>query len=115
MLGRIRFNETSSGEEAMGMVARGEISGISIGYIVDEWEITDSKGRIIDPDVDRVTLDGSLTFTATRFQLLEASLVSVPADSEAIIRSLGAPIGARAARNARARLRMRNRMAGIWL
>jgi hypothetical protein len=32
LMGQIRFNETASGEQAMGMVARGEIAGISAGY-----------------------------------------------------------------------------------
>jgi hypothetical protein len=70
------------------MVARGEIAGISAGYQVDEWEIADADGRIIEPDRVRWDDDG-LTFTATRWRLLEASLVSVPADGSASIRSLG--------------------------
>jgi N-methylhydantoinase B/oxoprolinase/acetone carboxylase alpha subunit len=34
-------------------------------------------------------MGGDLTFTATRFEILECSLVAVPADSEALIRKLG--------------------------
>jgi hypothetical protein len=36
-----------------------------------------------------VRWDDELTFTATRWELLEASLVCVPADASASIRSLG--------------------------
>jgi phage head maturation protease len=108
LMGRIKFNETVAGLEAMGIVSRGEITGISIGYIVREWEIIDQNGRVLDPDADRIPLDGSLTFTATRYDLLEASLVSVPADSEAMIRSLG--VVPSYIRDARARMRARQRM-----
>jgi hypothetical protein len=37
-----------------------------------------------------VRWDDDLTFTATRWQLFEASLVGVPADAASSIRSLGA-------------------------
>src|SRR6185437_17069396 len=70
-----------------GMVARGEIKGISAGYQVREWEVTDGDGRVVDPE--RISFDGDLTFTAVRWELLEGSLVSVPADAPAMIRSMG--------------------------
>jgi hypothetical protein len=90
LMGTIAFNETPNGELAMGMVERGEIAGISAGYCVNEWEITDSDGRVIDPDVERVRWDeDGLTFTATRWSLHEGSLVTVPADSLSGIRSMG--------------------------
>jgi hypothetical protein len=90
LMGQIRFNQTPNGTMAMGMVARGEIAGISAGYSVSEWEITDKKGNVIDPDVDRIRWDDDgLTFTATRWALHEGSLVSVPADPLSGIRSLG--------------------------
>jgi phage head maturation protease len=90
LMGQIRFNETPNGELAMGMVGRGEIAGISAGYAVNEWEITDEKGRVIDPDVERIRWDeNGLTFTATSWSLHEGSLVSVPADPLSGIRSLG--------------------------
>jgi hypothetical protein len=34
---------------------------------------------VLDPEQDRIRIDDNLTFTATRWALLEASLVSVPA------------------------------------
>jgi hypothetical protein len=90
LMGQIRFNETPNGEQAMGMVERGEIAGISAGYAVSDWEITDSDGRVIDPDVERIRWDeDGLVFTASSWSLHEASLVSVPADPLSSIRSLG--------------------------
>jgi hypothetical protein len=90
LMGRLKFNETPQGEMAMGMVERNEVAGISAGYKVEEWEIADGDGRVIDPEVDRVRWDDdALTFTATRWELLEASLVTVAADADAYIRSLG--------------------------
>jgi hypothetical protein len=90
LMGTIRFNQTPNGEMAMGMVERNEIAGISAGYTVDEWEITDSDGRVIDPDAGRINWDeDGLVYTATRWSLHEGSLVSVPADSLSGIRSFG--------------------------
>lgn len=89
LLGQIAFNDTERGRIAEGMVARGEIQGISAGYTVRDWEITDAKGKVIDPETQRINFDDALTFEATRWEVLEASLVSVPADSAAMIRSLG--------------------------
>jgi hypothetical protein len=72
------------------MVARSEIAGISAGYCVNEWEISDEDGRVIDPDVERIRWDeDGLTFTATRWSLHEASLVTVPANQHSGIRSTG--------------------------
>jgi len=87
VMGRIKFNQTEQGQKAEGMVARGEIAGVSAGYRVDEWEITDEDGDIVDER--NVRWDDNLTFTATRWQLFEASLVGVPADGASMVRSLG--------------------------
>jgi phage head maturation protease len=90
LMGTARFNETPNGELAMGMVARGEIAGISAGYAVNEWEITDENGRVIDPEVERIRWDeDGLIFTASSWSLHEASLVTVPADPKSSIRSFG--------------------------
>jgi hypothetical protein len=48
LIGRFKFNATSEGKKAEGMVARGEITGISAGYRVDEWLITDEDGDLVD-------------------------------------------------------------------
>lgn len=81
-MGRLTFNQTAEGRKAEGMVARGEIAGISAGYRVEAWEILDPDGRSVEPDSMRWDDDG-FTFTATRWELLEISLVSVPADAGA--------------------------------
>jgi hypothetical protein len=88
--GTIAFNQTPNGRLAEGMTARGEISGISAGYCVRDWQITDSDGRVVDPDVDRIRWDeDGLTFTATRWELHECSICTIPADPLSGIRSLG--------------------------
>jgi phage head maturation protease len=113
LMGRIKFNQTEQGKKAEGMVARGELTGVSAGYRVDTWEIADADGNVLDPDKDRVRWDDDLTFTATRWQLFEASLVGVPADAVASVRSLAgkdklsdiiARVGARHRMAMRARL-----------
>jgi phage head maturation protease len=87
LLGKLKFNQTKAGQDAAGMVERKEITGVSVGYRVEEWEITTQDGTKIDPEVDRVRFDDDLTFTAARWELLECSLVTVPADPMATIRS----------------------------
>jgi phage head maturation protease len=90
LMGQIRFNETANGQQAMGMVQRGEIAGISAGYAVREWLIQDAENNVIDPEVDRIRWDeDGLTFTAVKWDLHEGSLVSVPADPKSSIRSFG--------------------------
>jgi len=88
LLGKLRFNATKAGREAAGMIERGEVSAVSCGYRVDVWAISDSEGRVIDPvaDFGRHTEDG-LIFTARRWTLLECSVVAIPADCEAVVRS----------------------------
>jgi phage head maturation protease len=88
LLGKITFNETPEGEKAMGMTSRGEISGISLGYVVHDWEVSDDGGNIIDPDKDRVRFDDDLIFTAVKWEIHEASIVLCPADPSARIRSI---------------------------
>jgi phage head maturation protease len=94
LLGEISFDHTERGRLAEGMISRGEIKGISCGYLVSQWEVRDADGRVLDPEQDRIPFDGSVTFEATRWELVEASLVSVPADPAAMVRSLDrAPSG----------------------
>src|ERR1035437_6195163 len=81
LMGRVVFDDTPEGRRAEGMIARGEIAGISAGYRVNDWEIKDADGRVIDLEVDRIRFDDDdLTFTATNWELYEASIVSVPPD-----------------------------------
>lgn len=75
LVGTFTFAETDLGRELEGMVARGELRGVSIGYRVTTWVIT------------RTEDDGHETWRATAWELLEASLVPVPADTNAGVRS----------------------------
>lgn len=75
LVGTFTFGETELGQLLEGMVARGELRGVSIGYRVTTWVIT------------RTEDDGHETWRATAWELLEASLVPVPADPNAGIRS----------------------------
>ncbi|MGC5796486.1 HK97 family phage prohead protease [Sphingomonas sp. NFX23] len=75
LVGTFTFADTEFGRMIEGMVARGELRGVSIGYRVTKWEIT------------RTEDDGHETWRATAWELLEASLVPVPADPNAGVRS----------------------------
>jgi phage head maturation protease len=111
LMGKLKFNETRDGRIAQGMVGRGEISGISAGYRVEQWEISDDDGNVLDPETYQFRWDETgLTFTATRWELLEASLVSVPADIDAAIRSLG-DLHHDDSNDARVRMEVRQRIA----
>jgi hypothetical protein len=93
------------------MVARREITSLSVGYKVDDWKISDSDGNVIDPEKDRVRWDDDLTFTATRWQLFEVSLVGVPADGASMFLSFG---GSRRPTEVEAiKMRMRMRMRAL--
>lgn len=76
LVGILAFADTEAGRAAEGMVARSELRGISIGYRVSKWEVEEGEADELD------------TWTATRWELLEVSLVPVPADADAGIRSL---------------------------
>jgi HK97 family phage prohead protease len=78
LVGTLKFGETDRAKEVEGMVARGELKGVSIGYRVNTWTIIQTEG-----DVE--------TWRATRWELLEVSIVSVPADANAGIRAAGGP------------------------
>ena len=94
---------------AEAMVARGEISSLSAGYSIEKWEARDADGNKVDPD--RAGWGDDLTFTATRWSLVECSLVGVPADSLAMIRSLdGHSDDAAEVENALVRMQVRDRM-----
>jgi hypothetical protein len=60
---------------ALAAVARGDVTGVSVGYRVKKWsERRDAKS-------------GKLIRTAILFEIVECSLVAVPADIHATIRS----------------------------
>ncbi len=75
LVGRVRFNDTPRGLEFAGMVERGELTGISVGYNVRVWRIV---------EVDEAGRD---VWRASSWELMEASLAPVPADPHAGVRS----------------------------
>jgi hypothetical protein len=112
LMGLLAFDDSENGKNAEGLVSRGMVRGISIGYHVDEFEVTDADGNVVDQS--RLRYDEEYTFTAKRWTLLECSLVSVPADPDAFVRSFATslPIGAAVASTIVARMSARQRIAG---
>lgn len=80
LIGRLHFADTDAGREAEGMVSRGELRGVSIGYRVTKWVMTEMD------DNERET------WRAVAWELLEVSLVPVPADPNAGVRSADGPM-----------------------
>lgn len=72
--GRIIATLRVSDPRALDAIERGDVTGVSIGYRVDAWK--DSRGA-----------NGERVREAANWTLVEASLVAVPADPEALIRS----------------------------
>jgi hypothetical protein len=111
LVGKIKFNDTPKGRTSAGMIGRGEIGGVSCGYKVIDWEITDDDGNTIDPETERIRWDDDgLTFTAARWELLEVSAVLVAADASAAIRGLAT---GHSIADTLARMNARQHMAGI--
>ncbi|MBI1265424.1 MAG: DUF2213 domain-containing protein [Alphaproteobacteria bacterium] len=72
--GRIVATLRVSDPIALDAIERGDVTGVSIGYRVDAWK--DTRGA-----------NGERVREAVNWTLVEASLVPVPADPEALIRS----------------------------
>lgn len=75
LIGLLRFADTEQGRKVEGMVARGELTGISIGYRVSAWRLV------------HIDDHGHETWRAASWELTEVSFVSVPADANAGVRS----------------------------
>lgn len=75
ILVQIRFAETERGNQAMGMVERGELVNLSIGYRVQRYE------RVQDDSSTRHH------YRAEKFEIFEVSFVPVPFDAGATVRS----------------------------
>jgi phage head maturation protease len=56
LVGRLKFAQTERGQLAEGMVARGELNAVSVGYRVTKWGVADANGNAVDPE--RTTLRG---------------------------------------------------------
>jgi HK97 family phage prohead protease len=78
LVGRIRFAETDAGRKAEGMVARGELTGFSIGYSIQRWVNVSQEDT------------GLETWRADQWALLEVTLCAVPADPAATVRAVAA-------------------------
>jgi hypothetical protein len=87
LVGKFSFDDSDAGRNAESMVARGAVKTCSIGYRVNEWEIVDDDGDVVTPNQLRWDSDDIYTFIAKRWTLLESSLVAIPADSDALVRS----------------------------
>lgn len=74
----LRFADTPEGRKAERQVARGELSQFSIGYRVRKWD-------------ERHSPSGIDTVRAVEWEIYEVSLVSIPADKAAVVRSLKGP------------------------
>lgn len=81
LIGKLKFAETPMGQLAEGMVARGELTGVSVGYTVQTWEAATPDPLESDTD----------DWIATRWTLMEASPCSVPADPTAMVRAVQTP------------------------
>ncbi|WP_231639422.1 prohead protease/major capsid protein fusion protein [Sphingomonas profundi] len=75
LIGVLQFADTEAGRAIETRVSAGELRAISIGYRVTRWQITATD------DTDHET------WRAVAWELLEASLVPVPADPNAVVRS----------------------------
>lgn len=80
----IQFAETEKAKEVMGMVRDGFLKGVSVGYRVSEWKFTPSGS------ISKENVPGPC-YTANRWEVFEASIVSVPADATVGVRSLPFP------------------------
>ncbi len=90
LVGVCQFAETPAAREAEGMVARGELVGVSVGYEVSVW-------RAVEIVTDPTSGVEITVWCADRWALLEASFVSVPADPNAGVRAAVAKPGATSA------------------
>lgn len=75
LIGTLHFADTDAGRAVEARVAGGELRAISIGYRVTRWQITATDENDHE------------TWRAVAWELLEASLVPVPADPNAVVRS----------------------------
>ncbi|QJP14681.1 hypothetical protein G3545_14130 [Starkeya sp. ORNL1] len=74
LVGSIRFSDTEAGRRAEAMVASGDLVGISVGYRVTTWTLTAVENN-------------QEIWRADRWELLEVSLVAIPADPGAMVRN----------------------------
>lgn len=77
--GQIAATLRISDPAALAAIERGDVTGVSIGYRVGKWnDSTDASGQRVR--------------TAAAWELVECSLVAIPADPQALIRSNPLPL-----------------------
>lgn len=76
LVGVLQFSDTEKAREIEARVAAGDIAGISVGYRVTKWTLSQVENE-------------TEVWRADQWELLEVSLVAVPADPAAMIRSAG--------------------------
>lgn len=72
---KIKFDSDDEAKVIMEKVANGTLKGVSVGYVIDNWEIVE-KGK--------TSTDGCFEgpcYIARKWTPLEISIVSIPADS----------------------------------
>ncbi|MCY1664587.1 prohead protease/major capsid protein fusion protein [Rhizobium sp. SL86] len=75
LLVKIAFADSERGRHAFDLVRSGIVNKVSVGYRIHDYE-------------EQRASDGSTLLTATRWEPIEVSLVSVPADPNATIRGV---------------------------
>jgi HK97 family phage prohead protease len=75
LLVKIAFADSERGRHAFDLVRSGIVNKVSVGYRIHDYE-------------EQRASDGSTLLTATRWEPVEVSLVSVPADPNATIRGM---------------------------
>lgn len=79
LVGRVRFARTERAEAVMDLIADGHLRAVSLGYDVDEFEEIKPKDRA--DGVQRTLL------VPTAWEPYEVSVVQMPADAGAVVRS----------------------------
>jgi HK97 family phage prohead protease len=75
LVGTVQLGESEGARKMEADIAAGHLKGISIGYAVRNWKLVE-------------TGDGREVYEASGIDLAEVSLVGVPADAAAMVRSL---------------------------
>lgn len=84
LIGTIRFHDTEQGRAAEADAAQGHMRGVSVGYRINKLQLVERND-----DTDESV------YRAERWELLEVSSVSVPADPTAQVRSLAPPLNSK--------------------
>lgn len=76
LIGTLKFGDTEQGRDIEGQVSRGELTGISVGYRINKLTLIETSDTAED------------VYRADSWELLEVSIVSVPADPHSGVRAV---------------------------